>query len=61
MERYHQNPPTIQNYAVIQANNIPELITKTNALIAMGWQPQGGPAFDVTRNVWIQAMWTNMT
>lgn len=50
----------MQNYTVIQAHNIAELITKTNALIAMGWQPQGGPAHDTIRNVWVQAMWTNM-
>lgn len=51
----------VENYTVIQALNIPELITKTNALIGMGWQPQGGPAFDSQRVVYLQAMWTNMT
>jgi hypothetical protein len=51
----------VKNYTVVQAENIPALIVKVNALIAMGWQPLGGPAFEVTRNVFIQAMWTDMT
>lgn len=51
----------IQNYTVIQALTIPELIAKTNALIAMGWQPQGGPAYNPVDRVYLQAMWTTMT
>ena len=51
----------VQNYTVVQADSIQALIIKVNALIAMGWQPLGGPAFEVTRNVYLQAMWTNMT
>jgi len=51
----------IQNYTVVQAETIPALIIKVNALISMGWQPLGGPAFEVTRSIYLQAMWTNMT
>ena len=50
----------VNNYTVVQAKNIPELITKVNALIAMGWQPQGSIAFDSVRVVYFQAMWTEM-
>ena len=31
----------ITNYAVAQALSIPDLIIKVNAMISMGWQPQG--------------------
>ena len=31
----------ITNYAVAQALTIPDLIVKVNAMISMGWQPQG--------------------
>lgn len=50
----------IQNYAVVQARTLPELITKVNALINMGWQPQGSLAIDPSTGVYLQAMWTDM-
>ena len=49
----------VSNYTLVQAHNVPELITKVNALINMGWQPQGAPTFDAIRNVLIQAMVTS--
>lgn len=51
----------VQNYTVVQAYTLPELITKVNTLIAMGWQPQGSVAFDAVRVLYMQAMWTEMT
>ena len=51
----------VQNYSVVLAHTVPELIVKTNALIALGWQPQGGIAFDAIRSLYMQAMWTAMT
>lgn len=50
----------VNNYTVVQAHNLPELITKVNALIAMGWQPQGSIAVDPVKELYLQAMWTNM-
>ena len=50
----------VKNYTVVLAQNIPELITKVNALIAMGWQPQGSIAFDQHKLLYMQAMWTEM-
>lgn len=51
----------VQNYTVALAHTIPELITKVNALIGMGWQPQGSVAYDSTKLVYMQAMWTALT
>ena len=51
----------VNNYTVVQAYNMPELITKVNALIAMGWQPQGSIAVDPVNHLYLQAMWTVMT
>ena len=51
----------VQNYTVVLGTTIPELITKVNALIAMGWQPQGSIAFDQHKLLYMQAMWTEMT
>ena len=48
----------VENYTVVLAHNIAELITKVNALIALGWQPQGSVAFDSLKNLYMQAMWT---
>lgn len=50
----------VQNYTVVQARNMPELITKVNALITMGWQPQGSIAVDPVHGIYLQAMWTEM-
>ena len=50
----------VNNYTVVRAHTIPELITKVNALIAMGWQPQGSVAYDGRDNLYMQAMWTDM-
>jgi hypothetical protein len=50
----------VQNYAVVQARTIAELVTKVNALISMGWQPQGSVAADPVHGVYLQAMWTDM-
>lgn len=50
----------INNYTVVQAETLQELIVKVNALIRMGWQPLGGPAYEVTRTVYLQGMWTAM-
>lgn len=51
----------VQNYTVVRANTMAELITKVNALIAMGWQPQGSVAVDPVNHLYLQAMWTAMT
>ena len=51
----------VQNYAVVQAKTMPELIIKVNALIGMGWQPQGSIAVDPINHLYLQAMWTTMT
>ena len=51
----------VQNYTVVQARNMPELITKVNALIALGWQPQGSIAVDAVNRLYLQSMWTEMT
>jgi hypothetical protein len=51
----------VNNYTVAQAYNMPELIIKVNALIAMGWQPQGSIAVDPVKHLYLQAMWTSMT
>ena len=51
----------VQNYSVVRARDIAELITKVNALIAMGWQPQGSIAVDPINHLYLQAMWTEMT
>lgn len=51
----------VQNYTVVQAHTMPELITKVNALIAMGWQPQGSVAVNPVNGLYLQAMWTEMT
>lgn len=51
----------VQNYAIVQAHSVPELITKVNALISMGWQPQGSIAVDPVKQIYLQAMWTEMT
>jgi hypothetical protein len=50
----------VENYTVVLGRDIPELITKVNAIIRMGWQPQGSIAFDQHKLVYMQAMWTNM-
>lgn len=50
----------VQNYTVVQARNMPELITKVNALIALGWQPQGSIAVDPVHGIYLQAMCTEM-
>lgn len=50
----------VNNYTVVLAHTVPELITKVNALIAMGWQPQGSIAFDSARIIYMQAMWTDI-
>lgn len=51
----------VKNYTIAMAHTVPELIAKVNALIAMGWQPQGSIAFDPHRLLYLQAMWTEMT
>ena len=51
----------VNNYTVVQAKSMPEMITKVNALIAMGWQPQGSIAVDPVNYLYLQAMWTQMT
>ena len=51
----------VQNYSVVRARDMAELITKVNALIAMGWQPQGSIAVDPVNHLYLQAMWTEMT
>ena len=51
----------VQNYTVVRAKDMAELITKVNALIAMGWQPQGSVAVDPVHRIYLQAMWTEMT
>ena len=51
----------VNNYTVVLAKDMAELITKVNALIAMGWQPQGSIAVDPVRKLYLQAMWTEMT
>jgi hypothetical protein len=56
-------PPRIcmvQNYTVVQARTMPELIAKVNALIALGWQPQGSIAIDPISHIYLQAMWTEL-
>ena len=50
----------VHNYTVVLGRDIPELITKVNALIAMGWQPQGSLAYDSHKLLYMQAMWTEM-
>ena len=50
----------VQNYTIVLGQTIPEVITKVNALIAMGWQPQGSIAFDTHKLIYMQAMWTDM-
>ena len=50
----------VQNYTAVQARDLPELITKVNALIAMGWQPQGSVAYNPHNLLFLQAMWTEM-
>lgn len=46
----------INNYTVVQARNMQELITKVNALLALGWQPQGSIAVDPITPLYLQAM-----
>ena len=50
----------INNYTVVRALDVAELITKVNALISMGWQPQGSVAVDPISHLYLQAMWTTM-
>lgn len=50
----------VQNYAIAQARTVPELITKVNAMISMGWQPQGSIAVDPVNHLYPQAMPTSI-
>lgn len=50
----------VQNYAIAQAHSIAELITKVNAMINLGWQPQGSIAVDPVNHLYLQAMWTSV-
>ena len=51
----------VQNYTVVWAYDMAELVMKVNGLISMGWQPQGSIAVDPIRQMYLQAMWTTMT
>ena len=50
----------VNNYSIAQAYNIPDLITKVNAMISMGWQPQGSVAYNSDLHIYVQAMWTSI-